>query len=253
ARDCNGARARPPVARVPPALGRVRDLGLPHPGLRGVAPDARAAPRRDRAHPHRPARPRTPRRRAPRRDRRGERPAAGGGYRQPCRPRGVPGGRRGASRRARPRPHPRRRRTRADPPRRRRDPAGRVLLPPARAGDGMRRVLPRIIPALLAALLAALFALTPALLAAQEAPAGVTATAAFRETTPTIGDRVVLSVRVEHPADVVVTVPLPEIEGAEVLNTGQTALTTQPDGMQVSETTFRYQLFTLGPVESGPV
>lgn len=105
----------------------------------------------------------------------------------------------------------------------------------------------------LVAVLAGLFALAPALLAAQEAPEGVTATVAFRESEATIGDRVVLSVRVEHPASVVVTVPLPDIEGAEVLNAGETSLTTQPDGTQVSETTFRYQLFTLGPVESGPI
>ena len=107
---------------------------------------------------------------------------------------------------------------------------------------------------LLAAILGAVVALgllSGAL--AQTAPEGVTATAAFRESSVTIGDAVVLVVRVEHSDRVVVSVPLPALEGAEVRNTGETTTTSMPDGAQVTETTFRYQLFTLGPVTGAPV
>lgn len=111
----------------------------------------------------------------------------------------------------------------------------------------------RVAVVFVAVILAVLVALLPAAGGAQEAPEGVTATVAFRESTATIGDRVVLGVRVEHPEDVVVTVPLPAIADAEVLNDGETVTTSEPDGTQVTETTFRYQVFALGPVESGPV
>jgi hypothetical protein len=97
----------------------------------------------------------------------------------------------------------------------------------------------------------ALGALSGAL--AQAAPEGITATAAFRESSVTIGDAVVLVVRVEHSDRVVVSVPLPAIEGAAVRNSGETTTTGTPDGTQVTETTFRYQLFTLGAVSAAPV
>src|SRR5690606_6280731 len=84
-------------------------------------------------------------------------------------------------------------------------------------------------------------------------PEGVTATASFREPTATIGGRLVLVVRVEHPVDMIVTVPLPSVRDAEVLNAGETVTSTEPDGSQVSETTFRYQVFTLGAVQSSVV
>ncbi len=93
----------------------------------------------------------------------------------------------------------------------------------------------------------------PGGLGAQSAPEGVAATVAFREPSVTIGDVVVLGVRVEHPDSVVVTVPLPALADAEVRNTGETTSTTMPDGSQVTETTFRYQVFALGPIESAPV
>lgn len=101
--------------------------------------------------------------------------------------------------------------------------------------------------------IAALIATTPAATSAQEAPEGVTATVAFRESTATIGDRVALVVRVEHPESVVVTIPLPAIPDAEVRSTGETVTTTTLEGGQVTETTFLYQVFALGPVETGPI
>ncbi len=107
-------------------------------------------------------------------------------------------------------------------------------------------------------LLAALLGMTAALsvlagVSAQTVPEGVTATAAFRESSVTIGDAVVLVVRVEHSDRVVVSVPLPALESAEVRNAGETTTTTAADGTQVTETSFRYQLFALGPVEAAPV
>jgi len=106
-------------------------------------------------------------------------------------------------------------------------------------------------PLLVAAILG-LLAL-PGAVGAQTTPEGVEATVAFRESSVTIGDPVVLVVRVEHPDSVVVTVPLPALADAEVRNTGETTSTVTPDGTQVTETTFRYQVFALGPVESAPV
>lgn len=108
----------------------------------------------------------------------------------------------------------------------------------------------RLLAALLGAAVA-LGAISDAL--AQPAPDGITATAAFRESSVTIGDAVVLVVRVEHSDRVVVSVPLPALEGAEVRNSGETTTTSTPNGTQVTETTFRYQLFTLGPVAGAPV
>ncbi|MGE3961033.1 MAG: hypothetical protein AB7F65_05065 [Dehalococcoidia bacterium] len=107
--------------------------------------------------------------------------------------------------------------------------------------------------ALLAAAAALLLAVAPGVLDAQEAPAGVSVAVAFSATNATIGDRAALVVRVEHPEDLLVTVPLPEVSEAEVLNDGEVVLTALPDGRQVTETTFLYQLFDLGPIESGPV
>lgn len=111
------------------------------------------------------------------------------------------------------------------------------------------------LPAVILALGAfvALLASLPSYASAQEAPEGVTATVAFRESTATIGDRVALVVRVEHPDSVVVTIPLPPIADAEVRSAGETTTTTTPEGLQVTETTFLYQVFALGPVETGPV
>lgn len=93
----------------------------------------------------------------------------------------------------------------------------------------------------------------PAAASAQQAPDGVTAVVRFTESNATIGDRATLVVRIEHPDSIVVTVPLPEIADAEVLNDGETITSTLPDGRQATETTFLYQLFNLGPIESGPV
>ncbi|MCA9857845.1 MAG: hypothetical protein KC458_11265, partial [Dehalococcoidia bacterium] len=91
----------------------------------------------------------------------------------------------------------------------------------------------------------------PAAASAQQAPDGVTAVVRFTESNATIGDRATLVVRIEHPDSIVVTVPLPEIADAEVLNDGETITSTLPDGRQATETTFLYQLFNLGPIESG--
>jgi len=110
----------------------------------------------------------------------------------------------------------------------------------------------RRVSLLLAAILGVLVVM-PGGVGAQTAPDGVAATVAFREASATIGDAVVLVVRVEHPDSVVVTVPLPALGEAEVRNTGETTSTTLPDGTQVTETTFRYQVFALGPIESAPV
>lgn len=99
----------------------------------------------------------------------------------------------------------------------------------------------------------AILVAVPAATSAQEAPEGVSATVAFRESTATIGDRVALVVRVEHPESVVVTIPLPVIPDAEVRSAGETTTTVTPEGTQVTETTFLYQVFALGPVETGPV
>ena len=93
----------------------------------------------------------------------------------------------------------------------------------------------------------------PAAASAQQAPEGVTAVVRFTESNATIGDRATLIVRIEHPDSIVVTVPLPEIADAEVLNDGEMITSTLPDGRQATETTFLYQLFNLGPIESGPV
>ncbi len=101
--------------------------------------------------------------------------------------------------------------------------------------------------------LATLLALVPLAAAAQQAPEGVTASVRFAESNASIGDRATLVVRVEHPDSIVVTVPLPAVPEADVLNDGETITSTLPDGRQVTETTFLYQLFSLGPVETGPV
>jgi len=108
-------------------------------------------------------------------------------------------------------------------------------------------------PALLLAAILGLLALTPAALGAQPAPEGVVANVSFREPTVTIGDAVVLVVRVEHPDSVIVTVPLTALPDAEVRNTGETRSSRLPDGTQVTETTFRYQVFALGPIVSAPI
>ena len=113
------------------------------------------------------------------------------------------------------------------------------------------RRLPGAVVAFLA--IVAILVGSPAATSAQEAPEGVTATVAFRESTATIGDRVALVVRVEHPDSVVVTIPLPAIVDAEVRSAGETTTTTTPEGMQLTETTFLYQVFALGPIETGPV
>lgn len=119
----------------------------------------------------------------------------------------------------------------------------------------MSRAAAGAVRAMLAVLVAAL--VLPAVAAAQTddagVPEGVTITAEFRETNATIGDRVNLVVRVEHPDSIVVTVPLPALPDAEVLNSGETTIASLPDGTQVSETTFRYQVFALGPLEAGAI
>lgn len=88
--------------------------------------------------------------------------------------------------------------------------------------------------------------------APEDAPA-LEVTVGFREANARIGDRVRLEVVVRHAADVVVTVPRPDLPDAESLGDGQVTVATQDDGSQVTTTSFLYQVFALGELESGPV
>lgn len=88
---------------------------------------------------------------------------------------------------------------------------------------------------------------------AQTADPELDVSIAFREPTVNIGDRVQLVVQVAHAEDILVTVPRPAMPAGEVLGDGQATVTPQPDGSLISTTTFLYQVFALGPVETGPV
>lgn len=75
----------------------------------------------------------------------------------------------------------------------------------------------------------------------------------FGESTVNIGDRVELLVQVRHPEDVLITVPRPPLADGEALADGQVTSTAQADGSFITTTTFPYQLFGLGRVETGAI
>ncbi|MEX1023264.1 MAG: hypothetical protein WD058_08955 [Dehalococcoidia bacterium] len=84
---------------------------------------------------------------------------------------------------------------------------------------------------------------------APEIEVGVT----FTPPAATLGDRLTLTVRARHDADVVVTVQRPTLFDAELLADGRPSIEPQPDGRVMTTATFRYQVFTLGEVATGPI
>ena len=106
---------------------------------------------------------------------------------------------------------------------------------------------------LLLVLAAGLASAVPATARAQEAEPQVSVSASFDPPAATIGDRVVLRVRVQHSPDLVVSVERPNIRGGEVIGDAQPLTEPQPDGSVVTSYEFRYQLFALGEVEPGEI
>ncbi|GMU40544.1 MAG: hypothetical protein AMXMBFR23_14100 [Chloroflexota bacterium] len=87
---------------------------------------------------------------------------------------------------------------------------------------------------------------------AQEAPP-VRVEASFLPSAATVGDRVILEVRVTHPADVLVSVPRPVFPATEVVSQTPPVESPQLDGTVLTTVTWTLQPFTLRTLDSGPI
>lgn len=87
---------------------------------------------------------------------------------------------------------------------------------------------------------------------AQEAPP-VRVEASFIPSAATVGDRVILEVRVTHPADVLVSVPRPVFPSTELVTQSLPVESPQADGTVVTTMTWTLQPFTLRTLDSGPI
>jgi len=76
-------------------------------------------------------------------------------------------------------------------------------------------------------------------------------TATWSPPAATVGDRLVLNVRVRHADDVLVTVERPSIPRAEVVGDTQPVSEIQNDGFVITTYAFQFQAFTMQPLETG--
>lgn len=88
--------------------------------------------------------------------------------------------------------------------------------------------------------------------AAQEAPP-ITVTSSFLPSAATVGERVMLEVRVAHPADVLVSMPRPTFPSTDFVSEQLPREEAQADGSLVTVFEWTLQPFTLRTLDSGPV